>query len=324
MIEIDRGHFRLIAWIATTLLLMFTVYSNQVITLTSGLGDLLSSTLGTLLPALPFFALLLVLTALRWNDFHAVLLTERGLTTKLGIRLVGMLLILFPVALWALFFGSGGPSIYLAMELSASSLVLVAYGALLVINPTMWKIMLPYASLYAVGLLAPLAMLDLFGQPLAVFCSYLAAQITNALGIHVVWQGVSFGFVSLTGESINTVVAPPCSAAYSISIYLGLLGLMYLDMRKSPTATARFAVAGVILLPLLNSVRIALTILFGYLYGASAFWWIHDWLGYAIFLVFYVVVLMAYSRTGKPLFTRSAASPSAQNSSSPLTQPRTP
>lgn len=303
---------------------MFTVYSNQVVTLTSGLGDLLSSTLGSLLPALPFFALLLVLTALRWKDFHAVLLTEQGITSKLGIRLTGVLLILFPAALWALFFDSGGPSTYLAMEVSASSLVLLAYGALLVINPTMWKIMLPYASLYAVGLLAPLVMLELFGEPLAVFCSYLAAQITNALGIHVVWQGVSFGFVSLTGEPIGTVVSPACSAAYSISIYLGLLGLMYLDMRKSVTTTAEFAVAGVVVLPLLNTARIALTILFGFLYGSTAFWWIHDWLGYAIFLVFYIVVLVTYSRTDKPRITHDVVSPSAQGSSSPLTQPPPP
>ncbi len=272
---------------------------------------MLSSTLGTLLPAYPFLALLVVLTVLRWKDFHEVLLTEQGLTSKPAIRLVGVLLILLPAALWTLFFGSGGPSIYLAMELSASSLILVAYGALLVVNPTMWRIMLPYASLYAVGLLAPLIMLDLFGDSLAAFCSYLAAQITNALGIHVVWQGVAFGFVSLTGESINAVVTPPCSAAYSISIYLGLLGLMYLDMRKSPIATAKFAVAGVIALPLLNSARIALTILFGFLYGSTAFWWIHDWLGYIIFLVFYIVVLVTYSRTDKPWVTHDPVSLSA-------------
>lgn len=318
MIEVDRGHFRLVAWIATTFLLLLTVYSSQAVTLTSGLGDLLSSTLGTLLPALPFFALLLVLTAFRWKDFHEILLTERGLTSKPAVRLVGVLLILLPAALWALFFGSGGPSIYLAMELSASTLVLVAYGALLVLNPTMWRIMLPYASLYAVGLLAPLTMLDLFGEPLASLCSYLAAQITNALGIHVVWQGAAFGFVSLNGESISTVVSPVCSAAYSISIYLGLLGLMYLDMRKSPTATAKFAVAGVIALPMINSARIALTILVGYLYGPAAFWWIHDWLGYAVFFVFYIIVLMVYSRMGTPKITHDQALLSAQSSSSPL------
>jgi len=279
---------------------------------------LLSATLGTLLPAFPFLALLLVLTMFRWKDFHEVLLTEQGLTSKPAIRLAGVLMILLPATLWALFFGSGGPSIYVAMELSASSLILVAYGTLLVVNPTMWRIMLPYASLYAVGLLAPLVMLNLFGDPLAVFCSYIAAGITTVLGIHVVWQGVAFGFVSLTGEPVSAVVSPPCSAAYSISIYLGLLGLMYLDMRKSPIATAKFAIAGVVALPLINSARIALTILVGYAYGSGAFWWVHDWLGYAIFFVFYIVVLVTYSRTERPRISHDSVSPSAPSSSLPL------
>jgi len=315
MIEVDRGHLRLIAWVATTFLVISVVYGSQLTTLTSGLGDLLTSTLGTLLPAYPFLALLVALTMFRWKDFHEILLTERGLTSEPTIRLTGVLLIALPAALWALFFGSGGTvDIYLAMELSASSLVLVAYGSLLAINPRMWRIMLPYASLYAVGLLAPLFMLDWLGTPLAEFCSHLAALFASTLGIHVAWQGVAFEFVSSTGESIGTAVTPACSAAYSISIFVALLGLMYLDMRKSLTTTVKFAIAGVIVLPILNSARITMMILVGYLYGSTAFWEIHDWLGYAMFLVFYLVVLVTYSRVGNPRNARNLDSISAEDS----------
>jgi exosortase/archaeosortase family protein len=193
------------------------------------------------------------------------------------------------------------------MEISASSLVLVAYGTLLALNPTMWKTMLPYASLYALGLVSPLFMLDTLGVPMAAFSSYLAAGITNALGVHVTWQGVSFGFVSATGETISAVVTPACSAVYSISIYLALLGLTHLDMGSSLKTTAKFAVAGVVVIPLLNSARIALTIWFGFAGGSAVFWGIHDWLGYAIFLAFYIAVLATYSRTGKPRITYSPA-----------------
>jgi exosortase/archaeosortase family protein len=296
MTEVDRGHLRLGAWIAITLFLLLTVYSNQVTMLEAGLGGLLSSTLGTVFPAYPFLALLLLLTALRWNDFHRVLLTERGLTSKPAVRLAGALLVILPAVFWASS-NSLESSTYLAMELAACSLVAVAYGVLLVVNPMMWRIMLPYASLYAVGLISPLFMLNVLGTPLAVLSGQLAAGITNVLGINVAWQGVSFGFVSAGGEAINAVVTPACSAAYSISIYLALLGLMYLDLRRSPMTTAKFAIAGVLLLPLLNSVRIAITIWFGYVGGAAAFWGIHDWLGYAIFFVFYLAVLTTYSRT---------------------------
>jgi exosortase/archaeosortase family protein len=291
---------------ATTLLLMLSVYSNQVSTLASGLNDLLTSTLGTVFPAYPFLGLLVVLTALRWKDFHGVLLTERGLTSNPGIRLAGVLLTILPATLWSLFFSQVESSTYLALELAASSIVVVAYGALIAINPTMWRIMLPYTSLYAVGLLSPLFMLDTLGVPLAALSSYLAAGITNALGIHVAWQGVSFDMVSAAGDPISAVVTPACSAVYSISIYLALLGLMHLDMGTSLATAAKFALAGVVVIPLLNSARIALTIWFGYVNGSAAFWGIHDWLGYSIFLAFYIAVLVAYTRTGKPRITHNS------------------
>jgi len=285
---------------------MLTVYSNQVTSLASGLDDLLTSTLGTAFPAYPFLALLVVLTALRWKDFHGSLLTERGLTSNPGIRLAGVLLTVLPATLWSLFFSQVESSTYLAMELAASSIVVVAYGALVAINPTMWRIMLPYTSLYALGLLSPLFMLDTLGVPLAALSSYLAAGITNALGIHVAWQGVSFELVSAAGDPISAVVTPACSAVYSISIYLALLGLMHLDMGTSLATAAKFAIAGVVVIPLLNSARIAITIWFGFVDGSAAFWGIHDWLGYSIFLAFYIAVLVAFTRTGKPRITHNS------------------
>jgi len=303
LFEIDRAHLRLGAWLATTLVLMLSIYSNQVATLASGLDDLLTSTLGTVFPAYPFLALLVVLTALRWKDFHKILLTERGLTSNSGTRLVGVLLVILPAALWGLFYRPVDSSIYFAMELAASSIVLVAYGALLALNPTMWKIMLPYASLYSLGLLSPLFMLDTLGTPLAALSSYLAAGMTTALGIHVAWHGVSFELVSAAGDPISAVVTPACSAVYSISIYLALLGLMYLDMGTSIATAAKFAVVGVVVIPLLNSARIALTIWFGSVNGSAAFWGIHDWLGYGLFLAFYIAVLLTYPRTGRPRTT---------------------
>jgi exosortase/archaeosortase family protein len=296
LFEIDRAHLRLAAWIAAVLLLLLTVYSNQVGMLTSGLDDLLTSTLGSVFPAYPFLALLLVLTAFRWKDFHRVLLAEGGPASNLGIRLAGLLLIALPAMFWGLFSSPIESSTYFAMELAASSIVAVAYGALLVINPTMWTMMLPYASLYALGLLSPLFMLDTLGAPLAALCSYLAAGITSVLGIPVAWQGVSFQLVSAAGDPISAVVTPPCSAVYSISIFLALLGLMHLDMGTSLSRAAKFAIAGIVIIPLLNSARIAFMIWLGFVDGPAAFWGIHDWLGYSIFLAFYLAVLVTYPR----------------------------
>jgi exosortase/archaeosortase family protein len=297
LIRVNRGHARLVAWLAVTSLFTLTLYSRQLILLVSGLDELLTSTLGTVFPAYPFLALLVLLTALRWRDFYNAFASERGLVTKPWIRLTGVVLVLLPAALWALLFGQGGaPTQYLGMELSASSLVLVTYGSLLATSPTLWRVMLPYTSLYVVGLVSPLFLVEALGGQLASLSSSLTAILTKAMGLPVAWQGISFSFVSVAGEHIGSVVTPACSAAYSIGIYLGLLGLMYLDMRSSISTVARFALVGVALIPLIDSARIAITIWFGFEGGSSAFWGVHDWLGYALFLAFYVGVLLAYSR----------------------------
>jgi len=298
MFKADRGHARLATWIAVTFLSIFTLYSRQLYLLTSGLDELLTSTLGTTFPAYPFLALLILLTALRWKDLHGILLAEKGIVTHLKIRLTGVVLVLVPAAMWALEFGQGvGQAQYVAMELAAASLVLAAYGSLLVTSPTMWRMVLPYALLYALGLASPLLLVDTLGAPLATLTSLVAAGLTRGLGLPVTWQGVSFAFVSAAGEPISAVVTPACSAVYSMSIYVGLLGLMYLDMRSSLTTIAKFAILGVAIIPLLDSARIAITIWYGYEGGSAAFWGIHDWLGYALFLAFYIGALLAYSKT---------------------------
>lgn len=298
MIRVNRGHARLVAWLAVTSLFTLTLYSRQLILLVSGLDELLTSTLGTVFPAYPFLALLVLLTALRWRDFYNAFASERGLVTKPWIRLTGVVLVLLPAALWALLFGQGGaPTQYLGMELAASSLVLMAYGSLLATSPTLWRMMLPYTSLYVVGLVSPLFMVEALGTQLASLSSSLAASMTRVLGIPVAWQGVSFSFVSAAGEPISSVVTPACSAVYSVGIYLGLLGLMYLDMRSSLKTIAKFAILGVAIIPLLDSGRIAIMIWCGFEGGSAAFWGIHDWLGYALFLAFYIGALLAYSKT---------------------------
>jgi len=139
--------------------------------------------------------------------------------------------------------------------------------------------------------------------------SYLTEGIVSVLGIHVIWQGAAFQLLAVNGEQIGAVISAPCSAAYSISIYLALLGLMHLDMRKSVRLTTKLAIVGVVILPVLNSVRIAITILSGFYGGSSAFWGIHDWIGYAMFLGFYLVVLMIYARAPEVPMGKGSAVP---------------
>lgn len=297
--RVDRGHVGLLAWGLASSVTVLSLYSQQLEVLTSGLGGLLDSTLGSVFPAYPFLALLFVLTSLQWRVFHRALLQETASRADLAVRGVGALLVVLPAALWGGARVGSAPSPYLSMEVAAFSLVVAVYGVLLVVNPVLWRPVLPYASLYGLGLLAPLLMLDYLGAPLATISSSMAASMTTALGLGVAWQGTSFAFLSAGGEKIGAVVTPVCSAAYSISIYLALLGLMYLDLRRSTRTTLTFAFVGVPALLLVNSARISLTIWLGFLGGPAMFWGVHDWLGYGMFFAFYIAALASYSSSGR-------------------------
>jgi exosortase/archaeosortase family protein len=291
-----RGLALTAAWCLLSAAAILTVYSYQVAVLTSGLDALLTSTLGSTFPAYPFLALLVVITTLQWKRFYSSLSSEASLTELPLVRVSGTVLMFAPAVLWAKFIGPAGSSDYLAMEVAAVSLVSAVYGALLIVSPSTWRLMLPYAGLYVFGLVTPLALIQELGPTLAGITGSLTAGVTGTVGPAVAWQGVNFSFVSTGGQTISSYISPACSAAYSISIYLALLGLMKLDTGGTWRTTSMFAVAGVILIPLVDVARISTMIWFGYLDGPTAFWGVHDWLGYALFFAFYVVAMTLYFR----------------------------
>jgi exosortase/archaeosortase family protein len=292
-----KSVLRVSAWLGTSFLLFATIYQGVFGGLSSSLAGLLDETLGSVYPAVPFLALMILLTGSRWREFYGVLAEEGGMRSRLSTRGLGVLLALAPAAVYIAVPLPWASDPYASMELAAVSLVMVLYGALIAINPRMSGIMLPFAALFALGLVAPLVMLDVFGGPLAELSAYIAQAMTSSMGIGAAWDGTSFVVVSRAGQSIQALVTPACSAAYSISIYLSLLGLAHLDYRGGARRTLGFAAAGVLCLPMLNSARIAINMYFGYLDGPDVFWALHDWLGYLLFLGFFVGALVAYSRT---------------------------
>jgi exosortase/archaeosortase family protein len=288
----DGGVLRFVAWLSLAVSVTFLVYPAQVYTFFLLLNGSLDDTFGTAFPAFPFAALLGVLFLLRWKDLHALLIRERGVTSRPWVRILGLALATLPLAFSQYSAGS--------LELSAASLIMVFYGTSLILNPSTDRILVPYASLYLAGVTVPGAIVYLFGEPLAGFSSWLSASMVDLAGIPVVWHGTEFELVSRAGDAITGVVTPGCSSVLSVTTFLGLLGLMYFDFRKSPVSTVKLAVVGTACLVLLNSARIGILIWAGYDAGAAALWGLHNWVGYAIFLGFYMVVLAVYSSIGRP------------------------
>jgi len=275
--------------VALTSSLLF--YSGEISTFTQLLSGRLVETFGTVFPAFPFVTLLFILFALRWKELHALLLEEQGLTSRLPTRVLGLWLVILPLAFRQLSVGS--------LELSAVTLISVFYGSSLLINPLSLKIMLPYALLYSVGVTSPTILQTVFGEPLAGFSSALTAGMVSLSGIPVTWHGTQFEFVSKVGDTVTANITPGCSSVLSVTTFVGLLGLMHIDLKKELKSTVKLALVGAAALTVLNSVRIGILIWAGYSSGEAALWGLHNWIGYALFLGFYVATLVIYTNMGK-------------------------
>ena len=182
-----------------------------------------------------------------------------------------------------------------SLELSAVTLISVFYGSSLLINPLSLKIMLPYALLYSVGVTSPTILQTVFGEPLAGFSSALTAGMVSLSGIPVTWHGTQFEFVSKVGDTVTANITPGCSSVLSVTTFVGLLGLMHIDLKKELKSTVKLALVGAAALTVLNSVRIGILIWAGYSSGEAALWGLHNWIGYALFLGFYVATLVIYT-----------------------------
>jgi len=245
---------------------------------------------GSLFVAIPIVALLTLVFALRWKELARAIGMEGGPSSRLTMRLAG---------------GTVAVALILAEPLTGETLaasgiavVLTFYSASLLINPSTARFMLPYAAVYGAAVGAPAVLLWALGEPLAVLSSGLSAKLVGLAGFHVVWQGTQFQLLSKSGEVVSGAVTPGCSSVSSVTMFLGLLALMHIDMRKDVRTTAKLAVTGVLGLTLLNSVRILILLWVGYQYGSAALWGVHDWLGYAFFLGFFLAALPIYSRMG--------------------------
>jgi len=264
------------------------------------LGQSLDDTFGNIFPAIPFAALLTVLFLIRWGDLNEILVNEKGLTSEPAVRLAG-LAVAAALLLLRNFLSQ-------SVVLSGVAIILMFYGTSLALIPGARRLILPYALTYAAGVAAPFALQWAFGEPLVTLSSDLSAWVVSLTGVPITWQGAQFSLVSKTGELVSATVTPGCSSILSVTTFLGLLALMHFDMRKAVSSTLKLAVAGVAVLILLNSVRIAILVWVGYSSGPAALWGIHNWVGYALFLGFYMVALVVYTRMkGSPLESRSLA-----------------
>jgi exosortase/archaeosortase family protein len=292
--KLARAYLHFFGWVGAAAGIAVLAAPNFLALLSQAVDD----AFGSVLPMIPFAALLSVLFLLRWGDLRDILQREKGLTSEIPVRLVGAGI----VASLILLRGLTGQSV----QLSGVAVILAFYGTSLILNPLTRRMILPYAMIYSVGVTAPAILQWAFGEPLAVLSSSFSAGLIALSGIPITWQGTQFALVSKTGDLVAATITPGCSSIISVTTFLGLLGLMHIDLKKDLSSTVKLAVAGVAALTVLNSARIAILVWVGYADGADALWSVHNWVGYALFLGFYLVTLVVYPRMGGRTTFRSS------------------
>jgi exosortase/archaeosortase family protein len=179
------------------------------------------------------------------------------------------------------------------------AVILSFYGTSLMLNPLTRRITFPYAAIYSVGVAAPAVLQWAFGEPLAALSSELSQSFLSLGGIPLIWHGTQFQLVSRTGDLVAATITPGCSSIVSVTTFIGLLALMHIDLKKDLPSTIKLAVAGIVALTVLNAARITILVWVGYIDGAAALWGVHNWVGYALFLGFYLVTLAVYPKMGR-------------------------
>jgi exosortase/archaeosortase family protein len=246
---------------------------------------------GGMVVSIPIVVLLATIFALKWKEFTRAMNGKvegsSPLLRMIGGSLIGGLLVMEPLSGQSL----AGAGI---------AVVLTFYGSSLMIIPSAWRFILPYAGVYAAAVGVPTALLWAFGEPLAALSSILSERLVGVAGLPILWQGTQFEILSKSGEAVSGVVTPGCSSITSVTMFLGLLALIHLDMGNKWRPTVELALAGVLILTMLDSVRILILLWVGYEYGRAAMLGLHDWIGYAMFLGFFLAALTVYVRTSGP------------------------
>lgn len=266
------------------------IYVRQAQMLLLKVGEVLTGVFDTSVPAFPLAGMLfsLVFLAFRRREFEALLSDGRR---DARVSVAGVAIALMPL-LVTLLLGSATSSYAFAGVAVVTSWV----GLVIALRPSLLRFLSPYLAIYLTAVGAVGILTTAFGDPLADVVAWISQGITTILQVPVQWSSVYLSFIAAGGNQVNLYISQECSGIASISIFLLVLALMHLDMKTSLRVSAAFAVGGSLLFLVLNSLRVVALVVAGVTAGEEAMWNLHGWLGYLLYIVGYLTLLIIYVR----------------------------
>lgn len=208
--------------------------------------------------------------------------------------LVGILL--FGASIALLYHVATSPSA-LAVGLFAFFFAVVASFALFFGKAS--KIPLMLVGLFGVAIAFPILLESAVSAPFSRVTAVLSVSTLRLFGMPITLSGVTVTLNSVMGYDILTKVDARCAGSDSLAIFLAVFGLMLIDRRPRANILIGLFVLGIIGTYLQNFVRLLLLFTAGYYYGSDALWTVHDYAGYVLFPLWFLIFSVIYLRYAK-------------------------
>jgi exosortase/archaeosortase family protein len=260
--------------------------------LLSKVGEMIGGVFDTSVPFYPQVGLFFVLVFLLLRRREIA----RGLQDKRRVAVLqwaAFATALIPAAILL------GPANFLTGSFVAEGVAVAVswFGFVVALRPSLFRILVPYLVVYVVAVVSVNAIQTVVGDPLASIVAVISSGGTALAGLPVTWHASYFTFTTLGGVPMSLYISDACSGIASVSIFLLLLALMHVDLRAKPSTTLAAAALGTVALVFLNALRVVVVVWGGYVYGPDTLWSLHGWLGYAIYLAFFTVAVVLYTRS---------------------------
>ncbi len=158
------------------------------------------------------------------------------------------------------------------------------------------KIPLMLLGLFGVAVFFPMLLESAFSAPFSRFTAVLSISTLQLSGVPITLSGVTVTLSSVMGYDILTKVDARCAGSDSLAIFLMMFGLMLIDRKPRTNALIGLLILGVVGTYFQNVVRLLLLFAAGYHFGSGALWTVHDYAGYILFPLWFLIFAIVYLR----------------------------
>ncbi|MDG6940237.1 MAG: hypothetical protein JRN39_07545 [Nitrososphaerota archaeon] len=281
---------RLLTWAATSTIFSVALYPAQVTALFQKAFYIGTGDFNAVPPSYPLggVALAALFLLLRGRE----LASPAGTGREARARAVGFMAAFGPLGMAHLSLPVPGAVV------AGVSLLSAWFGLFILFFPSSCLTLLKYLALYAAAVVPAGPLQSLLGDGFARLAVLLSRPLLALLSVPASTGLQTISFVGQAGNPMTVDVTAACSFLPAAGIFLLMVGLMHMDLRAAVGPTVLFAAAGTGALLVLDSARVAILSWAGYVGNWPFFWDVHGWIGYALFVGFYVATLAFYFGRG--------------------------